>query len=63
MAKHCQYRDGCKAAPVPTERYCPAHRKLMLREMRESGYLQPLPHEEACAEPHGKPNEREAQAS
>jgi hypothetical protein len=44
VAKECQW-DGekCACEPVKGERYCPAHRKAMLKRMEECGYLQPLP--------------------
>lgn len=43
--KPCQHRNGCEYAAIPGEKYCPAHRRAMLREMEESGYLTPLPDE------------------
>jgi hypothetical protein len=45
VAKQCQWKDGCGSDAVTKERYCPLHRKAMLNEMRESGYLTPLPGE------------------
>lgn len=41
--KHCQYRGGCEHAAIPTERYCLPHRRAMIREMEQAGYLQPIP--------------------
>jgi hypothetical protein len=61
VAKQCQWRGGCEATPVPTERFCPLHRKLMLREMEQSGYLTPLPNEPPPPRPNEKRNERRPQ--
>jgi hypothetical protein len=44
--KPCQYpHEACGAAAIPGERFCPLHRGYMLREMAETGYLEPLPRE------------------
>jgi hypothetical protein len=44
MASKCQWADcECKRTPIPKERFCAQHRAAMLRRMKDSGYLQPLP--------------------
>ena len=42
MGKCCQW-DGCRDEAISGERFCPHHRKAMLRRMERDGYLQPLP--------------------
>jgi hypothetical protein len=43
--KLCQWEEGggCGCEAVYTERFCPTHRRAMLRRMRESGYLVRVP--------------------
>jgi hypothetical protein len=43
MGKPCQWHEGCRYDAVWTERFCPAHRKAMIRKMEMDGYLEPLP--------------------
>lgn len=38
--RKCELCDG---EAVKTERFCSTHRREMLRKMKESGYLQPVP--------------------
>ncbi len=45
MGKCCQWDGGCRFDAIPKERFCPLHRKAMLRRMEADGYLQPLPPE------------------
>lgn len=47
--KTCQWHEGCDSPPVRTERFCPLHRKSMLRLMESSGYLQQIPKREPAA--------------
>lgn len=42
MGKRCQWDGGCRFEAIPKERFCPLHRKAMLRRMEADGYLQPL---------------------
>lgn len=41
-SKPCQWA-GCADQAIPTERFCPAHRRAMLARMQQDGYLQELP--------------------
>ncbi len=43
MGKCCQWDGGCGFDAIPKERFCPLHRKAMIRRMEKEGYLQPLP--------------------
>ena len=42
LAKSCA-SQFCQFPPVPGEKYCPACRKAVLKELRESGYLTKVP--------------------
>jgi hypothetical protein len=60
-AKKCQWKDGCRYDAITKERFCPLHRKAMLNEMRDSGYLTPIPKDARPArEDHGDEQEEEA---
>jgi hypothetical protein len=58
-AKLCQWHEGCERKAIRKERFCPKHRYAMLRLMKASGYLVPLPsdrrHIEAAAQPDDLP--------
>jgi hypothetical protein len=41
--KLCEWDEGCEREAIRTQRYCPCHRRAMLKRMKDDGYLQPVP--------------------
>lgn len=56
--KSCQW-SGCAHAALPTERFCLEHRKAMVKQMEQAGYLQELPRREPRRPSTAKENRRE----